>query len=84
MTQEISEHLYVLSPKLLEVYIIKLLKKEQTLHRVDMVEAKAGHPPPAQRRSYLNCNQRITAIVGDYPNRNNMRYLRGIARNFRF
>ena len=63
---------------------INLLKKEQTLNRVDMVQAEAGHPPPAQRRRYVDCNQRIIAIVDDYPNRDNMRYLRGIAHNLGF
>ena len=37
-----------------------------------MVQAEAVHPPPAQRRRYLNCNQRILAIVDDYyPNWDN-------------
>ena len=35
---------------------ISLLKKEQTLNRVDMVQAEAGHPPPTQRRRYVSCN----------------------------
>ena len=63
---------------------INLLKKEQTLNRVDMVQAEAGHPPPAQQHRYVDCNQRIIAIVDDYPNRDNMRYLRGIAHNLGF
>ena len=63
---------------------INLLKKEQTLDRVDMVQAEASHPPPAQRRRYVDCNQRIIAIVDNYPNRDNMRYLQGIAHNLGF
>ena len=63
---------------------IILLKKEQILNRVDMVEAGAGHSPPAQRRRYVDCNQQVIAIVDDYPNRDNMRYLRGIAHNLGF
>ena len=35
---------------------IILLKKEQTLNRVDMVQAEVGHPPPAQWRRYVDCN----------------------------
>ena len=63
---------------------INLLKKEQHLNRVDMVQAEAGHPPHAQRRRYVDCNQQIITIVGDYPNRDNMRYLGGIAHNLGF
>ena len=51
---------------------------------MDMVQAEAGHPSPAQRRIYVQCNQQIIATVGDYPNRDNMRYLRGIAHNLGF
>ena len=63
---------------------INLLKKEQTLNRVDMVQAEFDPPPPTQPRRYVNCNQRIIAIVDDYPNKVNMRYLQGIAHNLRF
>ena len=49
-----------------------------------MVQAEAGHPPPAQWYRYVDCNQQIIAIVDDYPNRDNMRYLRGIAHNLGF
>ena len=34
---------------------INLLKKEQTLNRVDMVPAEAGHPPPAQQTTTQIC-----------------------------
>ena len=63
---------------------IDLIKKEKILNRMDMVQAEAGHPSPAQRRIYVKCNQQIIATVGDYPNRDNMRYLRGIAHNLGF
>ena len=42
---------------------INLLKKEQTLNRVDMVQAEAGHRQPAQQCRYVHCNQQIIAIV---------------------
>ena len=63
---------------------INLLKKKQTLNKVNMLQAEARHPPPAQRRRYANCNQPIIAIVDDYPSRFNMRYLRGTAHNLGF
>ena len=66
---------------LLEVYTFT---EEQTLNRVDMVQAEAGHPPPAQRRRYVDCNQRIIGIVDGSPSRDNMGYFRGIAHNLRF
>ena len=61
-----------------------LLKKEQTLNRVDMVQAEAGHSPPSQRRKYVDRNQRTIAIVDDYPNRDNIRCFWSIAYNLGF
>ena len=43
--------------------------------------ARAGHPAEPQRRRYQDSNQRIKNIVQDYPNRNIMQYLRGLAHN---
>ena len=63
---------------------INSLKKEQALNRVDMVQAETGHPPAAQQCRYVDGNQRIIAIVDDYPNRDSMRYLKGIAHNLGF
>ena len=40
-----------------------------------------GHPAEPQRRRYQDSNQRIKNIVQDYPNRNIMQYLRGLAHN---
>ena len=35
---------------------IKLLKKEQTLNRLDMIQTENGHPPPVQCCRHVNCN----------------------------
>ena len=61
---------------------LDVLKKEQDIARVEIFQAVGGHPPPAQQRRYLDCNSRILAIVGDYPNRGVIQYLRGISYNF--
>ena len=63
---------------------IEMLKKEQSLNRLAIVQAEAGHPPPAQRRRYVNCNERILAIVDDFPNRDTLQYVRSIAHNLQF
>ena len=61
---------------------LDVLKKEQNITRVEIFQAVGGHPPPAQRRRYLDCNSRILAIVDDYPNRAVIQYLRSISYNF--
>ena len=63
---------------------IDMLKKEQSVNRVEILQAQGGHPPPAQRRRYVDCNARISTIVDDYPNRDHIGYLRGIAHNLAF
>ena len=45
---------------------------------------RRGHPPPAQRRRYVDANERILATADDYQNRGNMEYLRAIAHNLGF
>ena len=60
---------------------IDILKREQNLTQVNIAQARAGHPAEPQRRRYQDSNQRIKNIVQDYPNRNIMQYLRGIAHN---
>ena len=57
---------------------VEILKKENSLNRVEIVQAEAGHPPLAQRRRYVNCNERILTIVDDYQSRDYLQYLRGI------
>ena len=63
---------------------IELLKQEQSVNCVELLQALGGHPPPAHRRRYADCNERILAIVDDYPNRESLRYLRSIAHNLGF
>ena len=63
---------------------LEFLKKSQTLDRINMVQAEAGHPPPQQRRVYMDVNQRLVNIVQDYANRDRIRYLRSIAHNLDF
>ena len=63
---------------------LDILKKEEGLTRVEALQAIGGHPPPAQRRRYRDCNQRIIAIVDDYPNRNTIQYLRSIGHNLSY
>ena len=60
---------------------INILKREQNLTQVNIAQARAGHPAEPQRRRYQDSNQRIKNIVQDYPNRNIMQYLRGLAHN---
>ena len=60
---------------------IDILKREQNLTQVNIAQARAGHPAEPQRRRYQDSNQRIKNIVQDYPNRNIMQYLRGLAHN---
>ena len=45
---------------------------------------RRGHPPPAQRRRYVDANERILATADDFQNRGNMEYLRAIAHNLGF
>ena len=47
---------------------LELLQKEQSINQVAIIQAEAVHPPPAQRRQYLNCNGRILAINDDFAN----------------
>lgn len=63
---------------------LEMLKKEQSINRVAMIQGDAGHPPPAQRRRYMNCNERILRIVDDFPNRDTLQYVRSIAHNLGF
>ena len=67
---------------------LDVLKKQQNITRVKIFQTVGGHPPSVQRRRYLNCNSRILAIVGGYPNRGVIQYLRraivlGVSPNYR-
>ena len=60
---------------------IDILKREQSLNHVNISQARAGHQPEPQRRSYQHSNRRIKNIVQDYHNRDRLQYLRGLAHN---
>ena len=63
---------------------LQVLKKEEALRRVEMIQMEAGEVPPPQKLRYRECNIRIKTIVKDYTNRNILRFLRGIAHNLSF
>ena len=60
---------------------VGLLKKEEGLNRVKMLQALGGHQPPQQRRRYADSNQRLIRLVDSFPNYEHMRYLRAVAHN---
>lgn len=60
---------------------LKLLQSEQALQKVLCTQLLAGHAPEPPRKRYADCNQRIVRLVGQYQERTNMEYLRGIAYN---
>lgn len=63
---------------------LKVLKQEEVFNRTAILQHRGGHPVPAQRRRYANCNQRIIRIVDDYANRDTIDYLRTVAHNLSF
>ena len=63
---------------------LDIMRNEESLIRVDIIQNLAGHPPPAQRRRYLDCKRRILSIVDNFPNRERLEYLRAIAHNLQF
>jgi len=63
---------------------LQILQNEESLIRVSIIQHLVGHPSPARRRRYLDCNQRILRIVDDFANRNVLDYLRAIAHNLGF
>ena len=64
---------------------LKVLKKEEALKRLEIIQMEAGEGPPPQKIRYRECSSRIQAIVKDYDNnRNTLSYLRGIAHNLSF
>ena len=44
---------------------VEVLQKEDTVVRVGILQIEGGYQPPAQRRRYVDCNQRILRIVDD-------------------
>lgn len=60
---------------------VSVIKKEEAIVRVSILQHLGGHPAPPARRRYADCNARILRIVDDYPNRQTIDYLRSIAHN---
>ena len=61
---------------------LDILKSEESMARVSILEALGRHPPPPVRRRYVDCNERILRIVDNFPNMAAIRYLRSIACNW--
>ncbi len=60
---------------------LDILKKEEALNRITVIQTLAGQGPPPQRRTYRNITQRLQTLVGDYENRGRLDFLRGVAHN---
>ena len=60
---------------------LELLKKEDALNRVKILQARDGHNAPRARRRYADANQRWTQLVDNSQNLAPMRYLRSIVHN---
>ena len=60
---------------------LEMLKKEETVVRVNIIQHLGGHPAPPRRARYVDSNIRILRIVDDYANRETIPYLRAIAHN---
>ena len=63
---------------------LRVLKNEESVIRVDILQQLGGHVDPPRRARYIDCNARIVRIVDDYPNRELIPYLRAIAHNLAF
>ena len=64
--------------------LLDVLKQEEALNRMSILQSRGGHPPPVMRRRYADCNQRILRIVDNFPNLAALQYLRSIAHNLAF
>ena len=51
---------------------INLLRTEENIVRMEIIQNFAGHPPRALRKRYVDANQRILAIMDEFQNRGNM------------
>ena len=61
---------------------LEVLKGEQALQQVHVVQMLAGHPAEPPRKKYADNNQRIRQLVQNRdPGRSTINYLRGIAFN---
>ena len=60
---------------------LDVLKKEQALNRINILQIIAGEGPPPQRRIYRNITQRLETLVAAYDNRPRLEFLRSVAHN---
>ena len=63
---------------------LSLLQKEENMIRISIAQHSAGHPAAPPRQPYFELSRRILRILGDYPNRQRIQYLRSIAHNLTF
>ena len=61
--------------------LLRVLKNEESISRVDILQQLGGDVDPPRRARYIDCNDRIIRIVDDYPNRELIPYLGVIAHN---
>ena len=61
---------------------LDVIMKEQGLTDVKLNQAQGGHVAPPQRRVYRNASRRLAVVVQDFPNRQILDFLRGVAYNF--
>ena len=47
---------------------LDILKCEESMTRVSILQTLGGHPPPPVRRRYVDCNERILKIVDNFSN----------------
>lgn len=59
---------------------LDVLRQEEALNRMTILQMLGGHPAPAVRRRYADANQRILRLVDNYANLR-LQYLRSIAHN---
>ena len=60
---------------------LNILRDEENLICVSIIQHLAGHPPPPHREHYLDCNR---GILDDFPNFQTLHYLRSITHNLQF
>jgi hypothetical protein len=60
---------------------IVVLQREESAQRASVEQAAAGREPTKKKRKYIETNERLQRVVGDYSNRSYIDYLRGIAYN---
>ena len=63
------------------IQFIRVLKREQALNEVKQARMTAEENPPSQKRKYEAVTNRLSTLVGEFENRGQLEYLRGIAHN---